>query len=140
MLRELSTLLVEMQESLVPFVVQEGVAGQGAAPEIRVRDAQLTLPLDWRVVLADGGPQLQADVPRSSADLHWRCEPSRLSLSLVALAPSPASAGEGWGEGGGVGRAAEDLAAPDAPHPNPLMREKECGGSTPPLMQAEPLP
>jgi len=80
MLRELSTLLVEMQEALVPF----GVAGAGAVPEIRVRDAQLTLPLDWRVVLADGGPQLHADVPRSSADLNWRGEPSRLSLRLVA--------------------------------------------------------
>ena len=80
MLRELSTLLVEMQESLVPF----GVMGQGGAPDIRVQVAQLTLPLDWRVVLADGGPQLQADVPRSSADLNWRGEPSRLSLRLVA--------------------------------------------------------
>ena len=80
MLRELSTLLVEMQEALVPF----GVAGVGAVPEIRVHDAQLTLPLDWRVVRADGGPQLQADVPRSSADLNWRGEPSRLSLRLVA--------------------------------------------------------
>ena len=80
MLRELSALLLEMQESLLPF----GVAGVGAVPEIRVRDAQLTLPLDWRVVLAEGGPQLQADVPRSSGDLQWRGEPSRLSLRLVA--------------------------------------------------------
>jgi len=80
MLRELGELLLEMQQSLVPF----GVAGAEGMPEIRVRDAQLTLPLDWRVVLADGGPQLQADVPRSSGDLQWRGGPSRLSLRLVA--------------------------------------------------------
>lgn len=82
MLRELSTVLEELQESLLPF----GLSGQCAAADLRVHEAQLTLPLDWRVVLADGSPQLQADLPRSSADRHWRGEPSRLSLRLVAQA------------------------------------------------------
>jgi hypothetical protein len=81
MLRELSTVLLELQESLLPF-------GAGSLDEtgtqVRLHAAQLVLPLDLRIVLAEGAPQLQADVPRSSADLNWRGEPSRLSLSIVA--------------------------------------------------------
>jgi len=80
MLRELSTVLVEMQEALAPFV-----AGADDA-RVRLRDAALELPLDLRVVFADGAPRLDADVPRSLADMNWRDGSSRIRLSLVAEA------------------------------------------------------
>jgi len=44
----------------------------------------LELPLDLRVVFADGGARLDADVPRSLADAHWRDGVSRIRLAIVA--------------------------------------------------------
>jgi hypothetical protein len=81
MLRELSTVLLEMQESLAPF----GDAASG----VRLHDASLELPLDMRLVIADGGVRLDADVPRSLADLNWRDGASRLRLRIEAM-PWPA--------------------------------------------------
>jgi hypothetical protein len=79
MLRELATVLLEMQESLAPFAVEAP-----AGPRIRLQDAVLELPLDLRVVFADGGARLDADVPRSLADAHWRDGVSRIRLAIVA--------------------------------------------------------
>jgi hypothetical protein len=83
MLRELSAVLVEMQEALAPFSTGTGSTGHAG---LRLRDAMLDLPLDLRVVFADGGPRLEADVPRSLADAHWRDGTSRIRLSIVAEA------------------------------------------------------
>lgn len=82
MLRELSTVLLEMQESLAPFA---GPAGEDATPRIRLQDAVLELPLDLRLVIADGGVRLEADVPRSLADMNWRDGASRLRLRIEAM-------------------------------------------------------
>lgn len=92
MLRELSTVLIQMQEALAPFTAGAGAgAGADAATDdtrIRLREATLELPLDLRVVLADGGARLEADVPRSLSDSNWRDGTSRIRLSIVAT-PAP---------------------------------------------------
>jgi hypothetical protein len=82
MLRELSTVLLEMQDALAPF---QGPAAPATASRIRLQDATLELPLDLRVVLADGGARLEADVPRSLADANWRAGCSRLRLTIQAV-------------------------------------------------------
>ena len=90
MLRELSTVLIEMQEALAPFTAGAS-PGEDAADgdtRIRLRDATLELPLDLRVVFADGGARLDADVPRSLADSSWRDGTSRIRLNIVAT-PAP---------------------------------------------------
>jgi len=96
MLRELSTVLIEMQQALAPFTAgalaagavraDAGAGASGGDTRIRLRDATLELPLDLRVVFADGGARLDADVPRSLADSNWRDGTSRLRLRIVALA------------------------------------------------------
>ncbi len=92
MLRELSTVLIEMQEALAPFTAGALAGADASGPagdtRIRLRDAMLELPLDLRVVFADGGARLDADVPRSLADSNWRDGTSRLRLNIVA-APAP---------------------------------------------------
>ena len=94
MLRELSTVLIEMQEALAPFAADAATLADAAArpragdTRVRLQDATLELPLDLRVVFADGAPRLDADVPRSLADAHWRDGVSRIRLSIVA-APLP---------------------------------------------------
>jgi hypothetical protein len=80
MLRQLSTVLVEMQEALAPF----NVSAQQEAPGIRLHDANLELPVDLRIVFADGGPLLEADVPRSYADSNWRDGCSHIRLTIAA--------------------------------------------------------
>ena len=93
MLRELSTVLIEMQDALAPFTAgavalehAQAVADAGAGDtRIRLRDATLELPLDLRVVFADGGARLDADVPRSLSDSNWRDGTSRLHLTIVAV-------------------------------------------------------
>jgi len=84
MLRELSTVLLEMQEALAPF--HGSATASDTAPRIRLQDATLELPLDLRVVLADGGARLEADVPRSLADTNWRDGCSRIRLTIQATA------------------------------------------------------
>lgn len=94
MLRELSAVLLEMQASLAPYAgTLAGVAGaDGVGAQVRLADASIELPLDLRVVLADGGAQLQADVPRSLDDLHWRDGCSRIRLRLQAWPCEPCEA------------------------------------------------
>ncbi len=77
MLRELSTVLLELQEALIPL------AG-GANNQVRLHDASLELPLDMRVVFSDGQPQLQADVPRSLQS--W---PSAVSTLRIRIEGQP---------------------------------------------------
>ena len=88
MLRELSTVLIEMQEALAPFTAGADAGAPAGDTRIRLRDATLELPLDLRVVFADGGAHLDADVPRSLADSNWRDGTSRIRLSIVAT-PAP---------------------------------------------------
>ena len=75
MLRELSQLLDELHEGLVQLELREGVA---------LRGVEMTLPLEFRVVLRDGGCALLADVPRAREGHDWLPRASRLSV--------------GWGE------------------------------------------
>jgi len=84
MLRELSEVLLEMQESLAPFASARG-GTTGEFVQVHLADAFIELPLDLRVVLADSGAQLQADVPRSLNEMHWRDGCSRIRLRLQAL-------------------------------------------------------
>lgn len=72
MLRELSHLLQELHEGLVAIEARDGVQLAGV---------EMTLPLELRPVLRDGGCVLLADVPRSLGSDDWTTSPSKLRLS-----------------------------------------------------------
>ena len=72
MLRELSQLLNELHDGLE--AVQ--VAGQ-----VQLSGVEMTLPLEVRAVLRDGGCVLLADLPRSRDNNEWIAAPSRLRLA-----------------------------------------------------------
>lgn len=86
MLRELATVLDELNDSLA------GVSAAARAG-LRLAAIDMTLPMDFRPVLRDGGCVLMADVPRTPADVGWRdavAGPSRLHIRCVAIAaPDP---------------------------------------------------
>lgn len=78
MLRELSTLVLELQEAMLPF-------GYGLDNQVRLHDASLELPVDIRVVFSEGQAQLQADVARS---FHfWPGAVSTLRLRIESQTP-----------------------------------------------------
>lgn len=82
MLRELATVLVELHDSLA------GMNAAGAAG-LRLAAVEMTLPMDVRPVLRNGGCVLLGDLPRTPADAAWRdpvVGPSRLYLRWVAEA------------------------------------------------------
>lgn len=72
MLRELSQLLEELHDGLLAVEARGGVQLAGA---------EMTLPLELRPVLQDGGCVLLADVPRSRGSGDWLIAPSRLRLA-----------------------------------------------------------
>ena len=71
MLRELSHLLDELHDGLVQIDLREGVAISGV---------EMTLPLELRAVLRDGGCVLLADVARARESNEWQPTPSRLRV------------------------------------------------------------
>lgn len=71
MLRELSHLLDDLHAGLVQLELRDGVAISGV---------EMTLPLEFRVVLRDGGCVLLADVPRARESIDWQPAPSKLRL------------------------------------------------------------
>jgi hypothetical protein len=75
MLRELSQLLSELHDGLLAV---EGRAG------VRLAEVEMTLPLELRPVLRDGGCRLLADVARSRDLGDWLSSPSKLRVSWSA--------------------------------------------------------
>lgn len=71
MLRELSQLLEELHDGLL--------AVEARGP-MRLSQVEMTLPLELRPVLRDGGCVLLADVPRSRSVDEWLVSPSKLQL------------------------------------------------------------
>jgi hypothetical protein len=71
MLRELATLLSELHDGL--SAVQDRAGMQLSAVE-------MTLPLELRAVLRDGGCVLLADVPRSRDVNEWLASPSKIRV------------------------------------------------------------
>ncbi|ADV26713.1 hypothetical protein Psesu_0861 [Pseudoxanthomonas suwonensis 11-1] len=72
MFRELSQLLDELHDGLVAIQAREGMQLSGV---------EMTLPVELRPVLRDGGCVLLAEFPRSSGVDAWTPLPSRLVLA-----------------------------------------------------------
>lgn len=72
MLRELSQLLQELHDGLHAIEIDHGM---------RLAAVDMTLPLEVRPVLRNGGCVLLADVPRSS-DPAWRLPLSHLRVGF----------------------------------------------------------
>ncbi|WP_349604997.1 hypothetical protein [Cupriavidus sp. DF5525] len=73
MLRSLSTVLEDLHAGMQAATRR---AGHG----VRIAQAEMTLPMDCALVLADSGCTLLADVARNPADASWRESASRLVL------------------------------------------------------------
>ena len=78
MLRELHHLLGEIHDGLSAVELQGGV---------RLSQVDMTLPLELRPVLRDGGCVLLADVPRQRAVGEWIASPSRLAIGWSTDVP-----------------------------------------------------
>ncbi|GAB3389070.1 hypothetical protein [Lysobacter fragariae] len=72
MLRELSQLLGELRDGLGALEIHGNV---------QLTNVEMTLPLELRPVLRDGGCVLLADVPRSREANEWVASPSKLRLA-----------------------------------------------------------
>ena len=72
MLRELSQLLSELHDGLADVENRAGV---------RLSHVEMTLPLELRPILRDGGCLLLADVPRSREVNEWLASPSKLRVT-----------------------------------------------------------
>lgn len=75
MLRELSQLLDELHDGLI------AAEARGLPVEVQLANVEMTLPLELRPILRDGGCVLLADLPRSREINAWNAMPSRLTLS-----------------------------------------------------------
>jgi len=84
MFRELASLLDELHDGLVAIQAREGM---------QLASVEMTLPVELRPVLRDGGCVLLAEFPRSTGVDSWTPVPSRLVLA--------------WGQG-------DPAAAPEA--------------------------
>ena len=71
MLRELATLLNELHDGLAAVQDRAGV---------ELSAVEMTLPLELRPVLRDGGCVLLADVPRSRDVNDWIASPSKIRV------------------------------------------------------------
>jgi hypothetical protein len=72
MLRELSHLLSELHDGLL------AVEARGS---VQLAKVEMTLPLELRPILRDGGCVLLADVARSREVNAWLASPSKLRVS-----------------------------------------------------------
>ena len=75
MLRELSQLLSDLHDGLREVETRGGV---------RLSHVEMTLPLELRPILRDGGCVLLADVPRSREANEWLASPSKLHVTWSA--------------------------------------------------------
>ncbi|MCW8880441.1 MAG: hypothetical protein OQJ89_13610 [Kangiellaceae bacterium] len=73
MLRDFSTVLIDLQQALVQ-------ASESSNGMISVLDAEMKIPIDMRVIFRDGEAILQGDVPRSIEDANWFNELSSLKI------------------------------------------------------------
>jgi hypothetical protein len=77
MLRDLGTVLEELHDGMTGYAARARAPGRA----VRIAQAEMSLPMDVRLVLRDGGCALLADVQRSRADAPWREDtPSRLRI------------------------------------------------------------
>lgn len=74
MLRELHQLLGELHDGLV------AAEACGLPAQVQLARVEMTLPLELRPVLRDGGCVLLADLPRSRENTPWQITPSRLRI------------------------------------------------------------
>lgn len=89
MLRELSTVLQELHDGMLPMA-------RATAAGVRLSRVEMSIPMDIQPVLRDGGCAVLADVSRSYADAAWRDAPSKLHV----LWEAQGGAGDGMaGEG-----------------------------------------
>ena len=72
MIRELSDMLVDLAESMLP-------EGEGI---VRVESATIDLPLEMRLAKVDGVYRLHADVPRWRWSTDFDTRPGRIRLDL----------------------------------------------------------
>ncbi|MCA1713676.1 MAG: hypothetical protein LC715_00590 [Gammaproteobacteria bacterium] len=86
MLRELSHLLDELHDGLLAVQARGGV---------QLSNVDMTLPLELRPVLRDGGCVLLADLPRSREVNDWMASPSKLRVSWSSGGDSVRRSGEG---------------------------------------------
>ncbi|KQZ59629.1 MULTISPECIES: hypothetical protein [unclassified Lysobacter] len=75
MLRELSQLLDELHDGLI------ATEARGLPVQVQLANVEMTLPLELRPILRDGGCVLLADLPRSREVNAWNAMPSRLTVS-----------------------------------------------------------
>ncbi|WP_196137477.1 hypothetical protein [Aliikangiella sp. G2MR2-5] len=73
MLRDFSTVLIDLQQALVE-------ASEKSKGMISVLDAEMKIPIDMRVIFRDGEAVLLGDVPRSIEDANWFDELSSLKI------------------------------------------------------------
>ena len=78
MLRELSQVLSELHDGLL------AVEARGLPAQVTLARVEMTLPLELRPVLRDGGCVLLADVPRSRQANDWQVAASRLRIGWDA--------------------------------------------------------
>jgi hypothetical protein len=71
MLRDLAAVIEDLHEGLQRLTLQR---------DVRLLNAQMTLPVDSALALKDGGCALLLDVSRNFADAPWRSQTSRLTL------------------------------------------------------------
>lgn len=76
MLRELSQLLDDLHEGV------RSVEARGGG--VQLAAVEMTLPLEVRAVLRDGGCVLLADVPRTREVNDWLAAPTRLRIGWSA--------------------------------------------------------
>jgi hypothetical protein len=65
----------------------DGIAGFGASGPVRARSVSMRLPIDLRLVQADGGYELIGDVPLFRTRTEFDPEPAQLELEWHAIGP-----------------------------------------------------
>jgi hypothetical protein len=76
MLRELSQTLLDLHAGFEQMAAQSSTHGAS----IRLTGMELTLPVDLRMIFADGGCRLLTDVPRSRSEGALATPSSRLMV------------------------------------------------------------
>lgn len=72
MLRDLASVIEDLHR---------GVQAAAERAGMRIKQAEMVLPVDTALVLQGGGCRLHADVARSLSDAGWHEAPSRLVLT-----------------------------------------------------------
>jgi len=79
MLRDLDVLLDELQQGLMSVLDEKVI-------HLRIKNAEILLPVDLRIIFRDGGVIIQGDVQRNYDDAHWFDDFSRLRIVWQEMA------------------------------------------------------